>query len=357
MAVCSCAKSFAAVALLAVTTLNHARSEESREKNSAAKQIMQTNPKKFGLLIHGGAGTIERSKMTPETEREYRAGLERALAAGYEILKRGGLSLDATEAAVRVLEDDPHFNAGKGAVFTSAGTNELDAAIMDGNTLKAGTVANLKHIKNPVSLARLVMEKSGHVMMGGEGAETFAKENGIPLLRDQKYFFTQERWDALQKIQAAEKPRGGAGEKKFIITDQDRHGTVGAVALDHQGNLAAATSTGGTTNKRAGRIGDSPIIGGGTYANNATCAVSATGDGEYFIRATVAHDISALIEYRGMKLQAAAQTVLDKVAKLGGTGGVIAIDRQGNVAMPFNTSGMYRGHVDPDGKFVVEIYR
>ncbi|HCP92301.1 MAG TPA: isoaspartyl peptidase/L-asparaginase, partial [Spartobacteria bacterium] len=219
---------------------------------------MQTNQKKFGLVIHGGAGTIERSKMTQEGEREYRAGLERALGAGYEILKRGGSSLDATEAAVRVLEDDPRFNAGKGAVFTSAGTNELDAAIMDGRTLEAGAVAGLKHIKNPVSLARLVMEKSGHVMMDGEGAEAFAKENGVPLLRDPKYFFTQERWDALQKIKAAEKSRGGSGEKKFIITDQDRHGTVGAVALDQQGNLAAATSTGGTTNKRAGRIGDSP---------------------------------------------------------------------------------------------------
>ena len=317
---------------------------------------MQTNQKTFGLVIHGGAGTIERSKMTPEAEREYRAGLERALNAGYEILKRGGTSLDATEAAVRVLEDDPHFNAGKGAVFTSAGTNELDAAIMDGNTLKAGTVASLKHIKNPVSLARLVMEKSGHVMMDGEGAEAFAKENGVQFV-DQKYFFTQERWDALQKIKAAEKSRGGGGEKKFIITDQDRHGTVGVVALDQQGNLAAATSTGGTTNKRAGRIGDSPIIGGGTYANNGTCAVSATGDGEYFIRATVAHDISALMEYRRIKLSEAAQTVLDKVAKLGGTGGLIAIDAKGNMALPFNTSGMYRGHVDPDGKFVVEIYR
>src|SRR5438445_3778583 len=310
---------------------------------------------KFGLVRHGGAGTIERSKMTPERERDYRAGLERALMAGYEILKRGGSSLDATEAAVRVLEDDPHFNAGKGAVFTSAGTNEMDAAIMDGKTLAAGAVASLKHIKNPINLARLVMEKSGHVMMDGEGAEAFAAANGVELV-DQKYFFTEERWQALQKMKEAEK-RGGVGEKKFIITDQDRHGTVGAVALDKNGNLAAATSTGGTTNKKAGRVGDSPIIGGGTYANNATCAVSATGDGEYFIRSVVAHDISALMEYRGMKLQEAAQMVLDKVAKLGGTGGLIAIDHDGNIALPFNTSGMYRGHVGVDGEFVVEIYR
>jgi beta-aspartyl-peptidase (threonine type) len=305
--------------------------------------------------VHGGAGTIERSKMTPEREREYRSGIERALAAGYEILKHGGSSLDATEAAVRVLEDDPHFNAGKGAVFTNVGTNELDAAVMDGKTFKAGAVACLKHIKNPVSLARLVMEKSGHVMIDGEGAEAFAKENGVEFV-DQRYFYTKERWDALEKVKAAEK-RGGAGKKRFIISDQDRHGTVGAVALDQHGDLAAATSTGGTTNKRAGRVGDSPIIGAGTYANNATCAVSATGDGEYFIRATVGHDISALMEYRGMSLKEAAQTVLDKVAKLGGTGGLIAIDGQGNVALPFNTSGMYRGYADPSGKFVIEIYK
>ena len=266
-----------------------------------------------------------------------------------------GSSLDATEAAVRVLKDDPSFNAGSGAVFTRIETNELDAAIMDGKTLRAGAVACLEHIKNPVSLARLVMEKSGHVMMVGEGAEAFAKENGVDFV-EQKYFYTKERWDALEKVKAAEKS-GGPGGKKFIISDQDRHGTVGAVALDKNGNLAAATSTGGTTNKRAGRVGDSPVIGGGTYANNVTCAVSATGDGEYFIRATVGHDISALMEYRGMSLKEAADAVLDKVAKLGGTGGLIAIDRHGNIALPFNTSGMYRGYVDPTGKFVVEIYK
>jgi beta-aspartyl-peptidase (threonine type) len=326
----------------------------SPEKAPEDQSKMET--RKFGLVVHGGAGTIDRSKMTPEREREYRAGLERALAAGYEILKRGGSSLDATEAAVRVLEDDPHFNAGKGAVFTSAGANELDAAIMDGKTLKAGAVAAIKRIKNPVSLARLLMEKSGHVMMDGEGAEAFAQENGVELLPDQKYFYTQERWDALQKIKTAEKQRTGRAGKAFVITDQDRHGTVGAVALDQDGDLAAATSTGGTTNKRPGRVGDSPVIGAGTYANNATCAVSATGDGEYFIRATVAHDVSALMEYRGMSLKEAAQTVLEKVARLGGAGGLIAIDRQGNITLPFNTSGMYRGYVDPNGKLVVEIY-
>jgi beta-aspartyl-peptidase (threonine type) len=294
--------------------------------------------------------------MTPEREREYRTGLERALKAGYEILKRGGSSLDATEAAVRALEDDPHFNAGKGSVFTSAGTNEMDAAIMDGKTLAAGAVASLKHIKNPISLARLVMEKSGHVMMDCEGAEAFAKENGLELM-DQKYFFTQERWDALQKIKAAEKSRTSGSGEKLLITGQDRHGTVGSVALDQNGNLAAATSTGGTTNKRPGRVGDSPVIGAGTYANNATCAVSATGDGEYFIRATVARDVSALMEYRGMSLKEAAQTALNNAAKLGGTGGLIAIDHEGNMTLPFNTAGMYRGYADPNGNLVVEIYK
>jgi L-asparaginase / beta-aspartyl-peptidase len=312
--------------------------------------------KKIGLAVHGGAGTIERSKMTPEKAREYRAGLERALKAGYEILKRGGSSLDATEAAARVLEDDPHFNAGRGSVFTSDGTNEMDASIMDGNTLKAGAVGSVQHIKNPITLARLVMEKSPHVMLDCAGAEAFAKTNGMELV-EQKYFFTQERWDALQKMKAAEKQRASGSGKSFIITDQDRHGTVGAVALDKDGNLAAATSTGGTTNKMPGRIGDTPVIGAGTYANNKTCAVSCTGDGEYFIRAAAAHEVSTLMQYRGMSLQEAAQTALDAVKELGGTGGLIAIDKNGEIALPFNTNGMYRGYVDPDGKFVVEIYR
>jgi len=232
----------------------------------------------------------------------------------------------------------------------------MDASIMEGKTLKAGAVASVKHVKNPIGLARLVMEKSPHVMLDCAGAEAFAKTNGIDLV-DQKYFFTKERWDALQKMKAAEKHRTSGVGKIPVITDQDRHGTVGAVALDKDGNLAAATSTGGTTNKLPGRIGDTPVIGAGTYANNQTCAVSCTGDGEYFIRAAAAHEVSALLKYRDMTLQDAAQTALDSVKQLGGTGGLIAIDRNGDIALPFNTNGMYRGYVDPNGKFVVEIYR
>jgi beta-aspartyl-peptidase (threonine type) len=316
---------------------------------------MKKNTGRIALAVQGGAGTIERSKMTPEREKEYRAGIENALRAGQGILQGGGLSLDAVEAAVRVLEDDPHFNAGRGSVFTSAGTIEMDASIMDGKTLAAGAVAEIEHVRNPIVLARAVMEKSKHVMMVGAGGEEFAKRNGIELV-DPKYFFTQHRWEELQKDKAAEK--GGAdGSKKFIIPDAGGHGTVGAVARDSHGNLAAATSTGGTSNKLPGRVGDSPVIGAGTYADNATCAVSCTGDGEFFIRAAVAHQVSALMELGGMSLSQAAEHALAASHKLGGSGGLVAVDKNGNVALPFNTSGMYRGYVGQDGKFVIEIYK
>jgi L-asparaginase / beta-aspartyl-peptidase len=311
-----------------------------------AAQPEKNEPMKIRMVIHGGAGTIERSEMTAANEEAHRAGLEQALQAGYAILKKGGSSLDAVVAAIQRLEDNPLFNAGKGAVFTHEGTNELDSSIMDGKTLNAGAVAGVKHIRNPISLARLVMEKSPHVMLDGAGAEAFAKRMGIELV-DQKYFFTKERWRALQKVKRS---TGSA-------SDKDKHGTVGAVALDQAGNLSAGTSTGGTTNKEFGRIGDSPIIGAGTYANNRTCAVSCTGDGEYFIREAVAHDVSAMMEYKGMSVQQAAQAAIDKVGKIGGTGGLIALDPAGNFAMPFNTSGMYRGTVDAQGKISVEIYR
>jgi beta-aspartyl-peptidase (threonine type) len=260
------------------------------------------------------------------------------------------------------LEDSPLFNAGKGAVLTSEGTVELDASIMDGKTLKAGAVAAVKHVKNPISLARLVMEKSPHVMMVGDGAEAFAKEHDVELVA-QDYFIIERRRQELEKAKEADKKESGPSkqtkpEKERTPPEEKKHGTVGAVALDKAGNLAAGTSTGGMTNKKFGRIGDSPIIGAGTYANNQTCAISATGHGEYFIRSVVAHDISALMEYKGMSLKEAANTVImNKLGKLGGTGGVIAIDKNGQVAMPFNTPGMYRGYVGADGKVVIEIYK
>ena len=311
-------------------------------------------PNRIALAVHGGAGTIDRSNMTADREREYRAGIENALHAAREILDGGGSSLDAVEVAVRVLEDDPHFNAGKGSVFTSAGTNEMDAAIMDGKTLNAGAVACVQHVRNPISLARAVMEKSKHVMLIGSGAEEFAKANGVKF-EDNKYFFTEHRWEELQNEKAKQKHADGS--KKFITSGVESHGTVGAVARDWHGNLAAATSTGGITNKLPGRVGDSPVIGAGTYANNATAAVSCTGDGEFFIRAAVAHQISALMELRGMSLAEAAERALADSQKLGGTGGLIAVDKNGNVTLPFNTSGMYRGYLGENGKFTIEIYK
>jgi beta-aspartyl-peptidase (threonine type) len=347
-----------------------------------ANVIIKPNAKQVGFVLHGGAGTIVRGKMSAEMEANYRTMLTQALTTGYDILKKNGGGLDAIEAALKILEDSPLFNAGKGAVFTSAGTNELDASIMDGKTLKAGAVSNLKHIKNPISLARMVMERSPHVMMVGDGAETFAQQQGMKLV-PQEYFYTERRFKELQQEKDEEKKakeptkksQHGALQKSpnalrishsrlqqpVVETHTpfvgDKHGTVGAAALDAEGNLAAGTSTGGMSNKKFGRVGDSPIIGAGTYANNLTCAVSATGDGEYFIRSVVAHDISALMEYRGLPLKEAMQTVINKVGKLGGTGGVIGIDKDGNTGMIFNTEGMYRGYMDASGKPVVEIYK
>lgn len=304
---------------------------------------------KIRIVIHGGAGTILKSNMTPEREQEYRAKLTEALMKGYDILKNHGSSLDAVEATISIMEDSPLFNAGKGAVFTHEGTNELDAAIMDGGTKKAGAVAGVRHVKNPISLARLVMEKSPHVMLTGDGAEAFAKENGMKLV-PAKYFYTERRWKELQKAKEMEKrSQDSAG---------DKHGTVGCVALDDQGNLAAGTSTGGLTNKRFGRVGDSPIIGAGTYADNGSCAVSATGTGEYFIRSVAAYDVSALMRYSHMTVSdAAGKVVMETITGMGGDGGLIALDREGNFAMPFNTPGMYRGYVDDEGKPVIHLYK
>jgi len=302
------------------------------------------------LVMHGGAGVIKKD-LTPEKEKLVRADLEQALNTGYAVLKGGGSSLDAVSKAIVVLEDSPRFNAGKGAVFTHDGNNELDAAIMDGATLRAGAVAGVHRVRNPVLLARAVMEKSQHVMLVGDGAEQFAQQMGIALV-DPSYFRTDERWQQLQEALKAESNKQASALGRAI-----HYGTVGAVALDAQGHLAAATSTGGMTNKRWGRVGDSPIIGAGTYAN-AHCAVSATGWGEYYIRATAAHDICARVEYAKTKVADAANTVvMDIVPRLGGDGGVIALDADGNFAMPFNTDGMYRGWVDRDGKVHVAILK
>jgi len=301
----------------------------------------------FGIVLHGGAGLLSKKIMPEEKEKAYREKLKEALAAGYRILKKGGKSLDAVEAAIRILEDSPLFNAGKGAVFTGEGTNELDASIMDGKTLNAGAVAGVQHIKNPISLARMVMERSPHVLLSREGAEAFAKKMGLGLV-PKEYFFTKRRWESLQKIK--EKEKKSQKNKKF--------GTVGAAALDKAGNLAAGTSTGGMTNKKFGRVGDSPLIGAGTYANNRTCAISATGHGEYFIRSVAAYDISALMEYGGLSLNEAAQlVVMKKLKEMGGYGGIIAIDYKGNISMPFNTSGMFRGYVGQDGKVYIKIFK
>lgn len=312
----------------------------------------------YGLVIHGGAGVIERADMTPEREAEYRARLADALHAGYAVLDRGGSATEAVVAAINLMEDSPLFNAGKGAVLNADGLCELDASIMDGRTSAAGAVAGVHRIKNPITLARAVMEKSEHVMFTGEGAERFAEKIGGIDFVPNEYFQTERRREELKRAQ--EKERQAPPKKSAALPNGDdrerKWGTVGCVALDRDGNLAAGTSTGGMTNKKFGRVGDSPIIGAGTYASNATCAVSATGHGEYFIRIGVARDIAAQMEYRGAKLADAAEATLAKVARLGGDGGVICLDRAGNVAMPFNTPGMYRAFRLSSGAGGVEIF-
>lgn len=306
----------------------------------------------FSLAIHGGAGTLLRGQMTPAKENEYTAALQQALDAGHIILRKAGSALDAVEAAVRVLEDCPLFNAGRGSVFTADGTHQMDAAIMEGRNRNAGAVSLITGIRNPISLARDVMEKSNHVFLAGDGAMHFAKTLGYTL-EEPSYFHNDLRhkqWLDLHDSEAFQLDHSDKKDSKF--------GTVGAVACDVHGNLAAATSTGGMTNKKWGRVGDSPMIGAGTYANNATCAISCTGSGEFFIRGVVAYDVSCLMEYRGLSLADAAHEVIqNRVLQLGGDGGLIAVDAQGNIAMPFNTEGMYRGFVTSGGKTGVAIYK
>lgn len=304
---------------------------------------------KFSIAIHGGAGTITRSMMTPEKEAAYTNALSEALAVGEEILRKGGTSLDAVEKTVMALENNHLFNAGKGAVYTNSGTHEMDASIMCGKTLEAGAVSGISNIKNPVSLSRVVMEKSGHVFLLGSQAEEFAKLHNVAF-ESPEYFHDDFRYKQWQEVKDEETYQlDHAKDKKF--------GTVGAVAMDQHGNLAAATSTGGMTNKRWGRVGDSPIIGAGNYANNNTCAISCTGHGEYFIRAVVAYDISCLMEYKGLSLQEACELVVnDKLVKFGGEGGLIAVDKEGNICLPFNSEGMYRGKANQDSRSI-EIYK
>ena len=309
----------------------------------------------YAIAIHGGAGTVNKDTITSEQELEYISGLKAALEAGEKVLKNNGSSLDAVEAAVMSLENNILFNAGRGAVFTHEGTHEMDAAIMEGAQLRAGAVSGISNIKNPVQLARAIMDHSGSVLLAGEGANEFARKMNFRFEEDE-YFFSQYRYDQLMKIRDTD-----IVKLDHSVSDKadapKKFGTVGAVALDINGHLAAATSTGGLTNKRYGRIGDTPIIGAGTYANNKTCAISCTGVGEYYIRAVVGHDISCLMEYKGYSLeQACNELVHHKLMDLGGEGGLIAIDAQGNICMPFNSEGMYRGMKKQDGEFMVEIY-
>jgi beta-aspartyl-peptidase (threonine type) len=304
-------------------------------------------PPRWSIAIHGGAGTMSRAAMTPAKEAEYRAALDHALQAGEAVLAGGGTALDAVMAVVTTMEDDPHFNAGKGAVFTWDGRNELDSAIMDGRTRMAGAVAGVTTVKNPVKLARAVMEQGPHVMLAREGAEQFAREHGLEMV-DPKYFFTPERWQQLQDMKA----------QKLSWYDVDRkYGTVGAVAVDAAGHVAAATSTGGMTGKRWGRIGDSPVIGAGTYADDRACAVSATGSGEFFIREGVAHEICARLRFTHETAQVAADTVMAETGVLGGDGGVIVVTPDGQAVFSFNTPGMYRARGTSQGLHEVAIFR
>ena len=318
------------------------------------KEVAKPN---FGLVIHGGAGTILRKNMTLEKEEKYRAVLAEAIQVGHRILKRGGSSQEAVEKTINIMEDSPLFNAGKGAVLNSNASIELDASFMEGKLLGAGAISGVRTVKNPISAAIKVMEASPHVMLSGSGADTFASEQGLEIVSPD-YFLTERRINALKEVQKASSiSKTNHKNQSTDFINQQRYGTVGCVALDMFGNLAAGTSTGGMTNKKWNRIGDAPIIGAGTYANNATCAISSTGWGEFFIRTVVAHDISALMEYKKLSIQDAAYEVIhNKVAKLGGDGGVIGIDSNGNMMMEMNTPGMYRAKMDAQGKMEVKIY-
>lgn len=332
-------------------------SEDTRQAASDAPE--QGEPPGVAIAIHGGAGTILRSNMDAESEAAYREKLEEALRTGYDLLQDGASSVDAVVATIRVMEESPLFNSGVGAVYTAEATHELDASIMEGASRNAGAVAGVKTVRSPIELARLIMDESVHVMLSGEGAATFARQHGLEEVEN-THFDTDRRLRQLERAQGRENGMSEAElpeMKPLLSRGADLYGTVGAVALDADGNLAAGTSTGGMTNKRFGRIGDSPVIGAGTYADNGTVAVSSTGHGEYFIRGVIAHDIAARVGYLGEDVRTAASAVImDKLTEMGGTGGVIAMDGLGNVAMPFNTEGMYRGSIDANGGVQIAIY-
>lgn len=338
--------------------MNEAEIKALSLKKNEVVDNTQIKVSDFSIVIHGGAGTILKQNMTAEKEKAYKAKLEEAIRVGHGILKNGGTSLDAVQKTINVMEDSPLFNAGKGAVFTNAGTNELDASIMDGKTLNAGASAGTTTVKNPINLAKAVMEQSSHVMLSGKGAEEFAKEHGLEIVSP-NYFYTEKSFQSLQKVKDSEQVALELNKVPFYDSNikESKFGTVGCVAMDKHGNLAAGTSTGGMTNKRWGRIGDSPIIGAGTYANNATCAVSCTGWGEFFIRGVVAYDISALMEYKGLSLKDAAKEVIQKkLPTLGGDGGIIAVDKLGHMVMEFNTAGMFRATMNDKGDLFIGIY-
>jgi beta-aspartyl-peptidase (threonine type) len=343
------------------------------QPTSAGSEVMRRDMQqgtrhKWAIVLHGGAGVIERSSMTPDADAQYRAGLKRAITAGGAVLDKGGTAVDAIEAALRILEDDPLFNAGRGAVFAADGTIQMDAAIMDGATMRAGAVADVQHTRNPISLARAVMEKSPYVMLIGRGADAFSAQAGLQQ-EPQSYFFTERRWESLvkqlqkEKLPIPARPQGapaapGKPLAFFETPENHKYGTVGMVALDRKGNIAAGTSTGGIQAKRWDRVGDSPLIGAGTYASNQSCAVSATGTGEYFIRLTVARTICALVQYKGMRLQAAADEVIQKqLTAMHGDGGVIALTPDGQMAWSFNTPGMFRAKLQEGGALQIGVYR
>lgn len=306
----------------------------------------------FSIAIHGGAGTILKTALTEEKERDFTQALDNAIESAASILKKGGAALDAVESAVIKLEDTPLFNAGRGSVFTSKGNHEMDASIMDGKSLNAGAASLVKGVKNPVALARLIMEKSGHVFLAGDGAVEFARLMNCEF-KDEAYFHDDFRFQQWQEVKGTDKT-----QLDHTLKKDEKFGTVGAVAKDQFGNLAAATSTGGMTNKSFGRVGDTPMIGAGNYANNQTCAVSCTGSGEFFIRGVVAYDVSCLMEYKGMSLVEACDEVIHRrLMNIGGDGGLIAVDAEGNIAMPFNTEGMYRASFKAGGEKLIAIYK